>query len=341
MPASVHEKFADLFADPHVGRWLTSLNRAPATIDAYGRAIRHFIAFCRTQELPYLEVRIDHIAAYIQHMYAQQVQRATTRQGLSNATMQQRLVAIHLFYDFLAKEHLLTTNPVERGTHKPGQRYKPGRSSTRGLIPRYKKHPWIPTEEQWLAILAAAMVEPLRNRLMLAIAYDGALRREELCSLAFDDIDPAYRLIRLRAENTKSRCERVVHYSEETSKLYASYLRQRMQLSSTRGALLLSESHRNRAQPLSIWSWSKTVHAIAQRAGVPKFTTHTLRHLRLTDLARSNWELYQIALYAGHKSLETTMLYIHLSGRELSEKLADGMGSIHQWRAQTINHLLH
>lgn len=73
MPATIQEKFADLFADPNAGRWLTiqcQLHRAPATIDAYGRAIRHFIAFCRTQELPYLEVRVDHIAAYIQHMYA-------------------------------------------------------------------------------------------------------------------------------------------------------------------------------------------------------------------------------------------------------------------------------
>lgn len=132
--------------------------------------------------------------------------------------MQQRLVAVHRFYDFLAKELLLTANPVVQGMHKPGQRYQPRRGSSRGLIPRYKKHPWVPTEEQWLAILAAAMVEPLRNRLMLAIAYDGALRREELCSLSFDDIDPPYRLIKLRAENTKSRCARVVHYSEETRK---------------------------------------------------------------------------------------------------------------------------
>jgi integrase len=33
--------------------------------------------------------------------------------------------------------------------------------------------------------------EPIRNRVMLALAYDAALRREELCSLRTDDLDPA------------------------------------------------------------------------------------------------------------------------------------------------------
>jgi integrase len=32
--------------------------------------------------------------------------------------------------------------------------------------------------------------EPLRNRLMLAFAYNAGLRREELCSVRTDDLDP-------------------------------------------------------------------------------------------------------------------------------------------------------
>ena len=43
------------------------------------------------------------------------------------------------------------------------------------------KLPWIPGEAEWL---------PIRNRLMLALAYDSALRREELCALRTDDLDP-------------------------------------------------------------------------------------------------------------------------------------------------------
>jgi len=39
---------------------------------------------------------------------------------------------------------------------------------------------------------------------MLALAYDSALRREELCSLRTDDLDPAHRTLRVRAETTKN-----------------------------------------------------------------------------------------------------------------------------------------
>jgi integrase len=49
--------------------------------------------------------------------------------------------------------------------------------------------PWIPGEQQSLDILEVARREPVRNRLMLALAYDAALRREELCSLQASDLD--------------------------------------------------------------------------------------------------------------------------------------------------------
>src|SRR5919108_527029 len=75
--------------------------------------------------------------------------------------------------------------------------------SQRGLVPRLSKLPWIPTDAQWHQLLLTARTEPLRNRLMLALAYDAGLRREELCSLRTDDLDPAYRMLRVRAETTK------------------------------------------------------------------------------------------------------------------------------------------
>ena len=35
---------------------------------------------------------------------------------------------------------------------------------------------------------------------------------------------------------------------------------------------------------------------------MPRFSTHTTRHLCLTDLARMGWELHAIATFAGHRS---------------------------------------
>jgi integrase len=76
---------------------------------------------------------------------------------------------------------------------------------------------------------------------------------------------------------------------------------------------------------------------LAKRAKIPKLTTHTFRHLCLTDLARSGWDVHEIARFAGHRSIQSTMTYIHLSGQDLAEKLAQQMNEIHHWRVQEMN----
>ncbi|WP_374116659.1 tyrosine-type recombinase/integrase [Streptomyces gilvus] len=257
--------------------------------------------------------------------------------GLANATIQQRLVPVRLFYDFLVEDGLRDSNPVGRGRYTPGRRHRGGHE--RGLVPRLTKLPWIPTERQWLDILAVAAAEPVRNRVMLALAYDAALRREELCSLRTDDLDPAHRTLRVRAETTKNRLERVVPYSAPTGVLLSGYLAHRARISRARGPLFLSESRRNHAQPLSLWTWSKVVRRIALAADVPRFSTHTTRHLCLTDLARMGWELHAIATFAGHRHTDSTLTYIHLSGRDLADKLSRGMEQIHGWRVQMLARL--
>jgi integrase/recombinase XerD len=117
---------------------------------------------------------------------------------------------------------------------------------------------------------------------------------------------------------------------------YNPYLAHRAKISRARGPLFLSESRRNCAKPLTPWTWSKVIRRIALTAGVPRFGTHTLRHLCLTDLARAGWELHAIATFAGHRHPATTLQYIHLSGRELSAKLAHGMAQIHEWRVAML-----
>src|SRR5260370_21592817 len=101
---------------------------------------------------------------------------------------------------------------------------------------------------------------------MLALAYDAGLRREELCLLRTDDLDPAYRTLRVRAETTKGRRERIVPYSASTGMLLRAYLDERRTLSVVRGPLFLSASRRNRAAPITLWTWSKVVHALAAPA---------------------------------------------------------------------------
>lgn len=337
------ECYPQLAALPLARTWLSiqsNLGLAPATVDAYGRGLHLFLNFCNENKIEPQTAAREHIAAYVHYLTQRsphpelRPSSADPKPGLSNATIQQRLVAVRLFYDYLIEEGQRDVNPVGRGRYSPGKGF--GGNRERGLVPRFTKLPWIPSDEQWQAILEASRQESIRNRTMLCLAYDAGLRREELCSLCTEDLDPAHRTIRIRAETTKGRRERIVAYSATTGVLLQAYLNYRQTLSRARGPLFLSESDRNRAKPISLWTWSKVVRGIAQRAEVLQFSTHTLRHLCLTDLARCGWELHAIATFAGHRSLSTTLQYIHLSGRDLAAKLAHTMSELHIWRVQML-----
>jgi integrase/recombinase XerD len=327
-------------------RWLSileNLGRAPNTLAAYRCALDNYLTFCEEQQRPPQHVNREHISLYVRYMTGRPMPGkeappiGTIRSGLANATIRQRLTAVRLYYDHLVEEGIRADNPVGRSRYTPHGGF--GGARPRALVPRYTALPWIPDDGEWRALLEAARAGLLRNRLMLALAYDAGLRREELCSLATGDIDPANKLLHVRAETTKGRRARVVPYSVSTGALLSGYLAHRRTLTRERGALFVSESRRNRAAPITIWTWSKVVQALARQCGLPRLGTHTFRHLCLTDLARAGWELHEIATFAGHRSTSTTLLYIHLSGRELSAKLARA-ASLHGERMAQVAQVL-
>jgi len=328
--------------DDQARRWLqfaANLGRARNTNEAYGRAVDDHLRFCGSVGADPLTLRADVIAAWIGESQARPngfemklKRHFDSRAGLSNATIQQRIIAVRSFYEYLVEDGSRERNPVRRG--ESGRR---GQQPRRGLVSRVERAPWIPNELAWVRILDACRTEPLRNRLMVAMAYDGALRREELVQIEIDDIEPAYSLIHLRAETTKSKRARDVAFGTASAQLLVSYFRERSRLfGRLNGRLFLSNSPRNRGAPIGLWSWTKIVDGIAARAGVLRFSTHTFRHMRLTDLARADCTVDQIAQYAGHRDLSTTMLYIHLSGRELAARFQRSMASIHREREHML-----
>ena len=256
----LEEKWPVLGRHERAAEWLrvwTDLGRAPRTIDAYARGLAEYLLICERDDVDPMTAGRLHVAAFVKDLSTRPSRRGTnvvaldSGVGLANATLQQRLVPVRLFYDYLIEEGLRESNPVGRGRYTPGRKFG---SHERGLVPRLAKLPWIPGEQQWLDLLDVVRQEPVRNRVMLALAYDAALRREELCSLRTDDVDPAHRTLRIRAETTKTRRVRVVPYSAPTGVLLSGYLAHRATISRARGPLFLSESRRNHGQPLSLWT---------------------------------------------------------------------------------------
>ncbi len=269
------------------------------------------------------EATEEHVARYVQHMHGRGPRRlgVAAPRALKNATMRQRLTAVRSLYDDLLRRELVAEHPCPRGVLG---------LACRGLLARKRTVPWIPDEEEWARFLEAARPEPLRNRVMILFAYEGALRRETLVGLELGDVDVSNRLVRLRPETMKGgRPGVVVTYSETTARAYAPYLRdlkaQAGRSTASTKRVFRSLSDRNYGHPLTGSSWNKIVSRIAGRAGLPGFTPHTFRHLRLTHMALAGFEPLEIALYAGHSQIDSTMLYVHLSGRDLAAKIAKNM----------------
>lgn len=311
--------------DSSVEEWLyllSSLGRAPATIKAYRRCLTYYLAYCGASRVAPEGATLENVSLYVRSLLP------GSATSIANSSLHQRLTAIRLWYDHLVYQGICEKNPVLRGRHSSTGHPSAHEGFARGLVQRLVKLPHVPNDEAWLALLRVAASSSVRNRLMLALGYYGSLRRSELLGLHISDLDLAHRLVSLRAETTKGKRARIVAYSPTMAPVLTQHLKKMHSLDHRPGPLFRSESDRNAGAPLSIWSWSKTVRAWALEAGISGFSTHSLRHLRLTHLARSGWKLHELTAYAGHRDPNTTMIYLHLSGNDLAARMAGSIAHI-------------
>ena len=149
------QRYPQAAQQPAVRAWLSfkaNLGLAPNTIDAYARAVDDYLRYCDRFALDWLTVTREHICTYVRDLSerpnpkAKQIYPLHPGTGLANATLQQRVTAIRLLYDFVLEETLRPDNPVGRGRYTPGRSF--GGHRERGLLPHYHKLPWIPDNEQ-------------------------------------------------------------------------------------------------------------------------------------------------------------------------------------------------
>jgi len=67
-----------------------------------------------------------------------------------------------------------------------------------------------------------------------------------------------------------------------------------------------------REQPLSAYGLDEILDGARSRAGLQRATCHQLRHTCLTRLREAGMALEAIQAQAGHASIESTRIYLHL-----------------------------
>ena len=117
------EKWPVLGRNELASGWLriwADLGRAPRTIDAYARGLAEYLDVCERENVDPAAANRAHVAVFVRELTSRPSRRGPnvvsldSGAGLSNATIQQRLVPVRLFYD-LIEEGLRDSNPVGRG----------------------------------------------------------------------------------------------------------------------------------------------------------------------------------------------------------------------------------
>ena len=75
-----------------------------------------------------------------------------------------------------------------------------------------------------------------------------------------------------------------------------------------------------RGQPLSADGLDEIVRYTRDRVGLSHGTCHVLRHTCLTRLREAGMTLEAVQAQAGHRSIETTRIYLHLTAAWLAEE---------------------
>jgi len=151
------------------------------------------------------------------------------------------------------------------------------------------------------------------------------LRRCEVLGLRLEDVRAGER--RLFVADGKGGHQRIVPVSTRFFTSLADYFEhERPQSDSSRVFLVLRGPRR--AQPLSAAGVDQVLSGARGRAGLERATCHQLRHTCLTRLREAGMALEAVQAQAGHRSIESTRVYLHLANGWLAEEYARAVAAI-------------
>lgn len=230
--------------------------------------------------------------------------------GLAARTIKRRLSSVSGLFSYLIArgDAGIGVNPVPRGL--AARRDRAGRG-TRGvpLLRAPRTLPRVLSPEDANAFLAALRTR--RDRAMAEAMLLGGLRRCEVLGLRLGDVFPGEH--RLFVSQGKGGHQRIVPVSVRFFTTLGDYLAHERPTSAPTDRLFVVLKGPRRGQPLTASGVDQIVRAARARAGLPSLTCHQLRHTCLTRLREAGMALEAVQAQAGHRSIESTRVYLHLA----------------------------
>ncbi len=233
--------------------------------------------------------------------------------GLSARTIHRRLSSISGLFSFLVACGEVESNPVPRGL------------SNRKRTRMERGTPLVRTPRTLPKILEPAEVDELvaacrrwRDRAMVQAMVLGGLRRIEVLGLRLEDLRFAER--RVFIADGKGGHQRIVPISSWFFDSVAHYLNVERPREAATDRLFVVLKGPNTGKPLTTKGLDQLIVSARQRAGLAHCTCHELRHTCFTRLREAGMSLEAIQAQAGHRSIESTRIYLHLANDWLANE---------------------
>jgi integrase/recombinase XerD len=263
------------------------------TVLAYGRDLKSFLAYCKSQEIN----RLQQIKPGLIQKYLQVLSRGEK----SESSIKRCLVAIRMFLRF-AKLTGRVRDDFTMILEGPKL---------------WQKLPTICSKQKVIDLLNAPLAdEPfyLRDKAILELLYATGVRASELAGLKTSDLNLDIGYLRCLGKGNR---ERVIPIGKAAIAATIEYLRElRPKLARSHSAdfLMLSRT----GLPLSRIEIWRLVKKYAIRSGLPRnLTVHTLRHCFATHLLTGGADLRSVQEMLGHVDIATTQIYTHVDQERL------------------------
>lgn len=267
------------------------------TCEGYLSDINQFSTFLHLQygEDDLKKVTHQHIRSWVVALLGQKMQTVSVRRKLSSLT--------HLF-KWMRRKAWITHNPLQK-VHLP-------------KIPERlpKAIPEKILQGLWTNLSARGTdfdYPKLRDQAIIALLYGSGLRRSELISLKWDDVDASRGILRITG---KGRKYRQVPVSKDVVKLLGQLKGMGGFDGGTLPEVILTDSGKP-CYPKFVYN--RVVEILGTVTTADKKSPHVLRHSMATHLMDHGAELNAVKEILGHSSLAATQVYTHNSIARLKE----------------------
>lgn len=169
--------------------------------------------------------------------------------------------------------------------------------------------PFVPSLKDTLYFIST--IPDIKQKAMVAVMYSSGLRIGEVCHLRYEDIDRTN--MRIHITHGKNREDRYAVLSKNALDILTQYW---FECGRPRGWLFPKQTDPDR--PIDTFFLSRHIHEHEDRLGWPRrITCHSFRHALGTHLYENGTDLLTIKALLGHKSLNSTTIYVHLATNSL------------------------